>query len=229
MKRILFLLLFPCFIFAQNKGEVLSDTIYFGTIVNECGDTVYALTQTIELRGGRKFTNSEPVGFDENNPCSGVKLRDTASLVNFYANQMNDFGRQQAQKSKDFIFQTRSIRSFGVINTALINFRYPGIYATVEKLFADSLIGSYTLVRPGVANLPVTVVKTALGAVRIRLSGSSFLPVLVYSDGFITVRNIAGAGNDVDLYQIEPGRWISLLGNYQLVKKATQIVKPSAK
>jgi len=225
MKQILFLLLFPCFIFAQNKGEVLSDTIYFGTIVNECGDTVYALTQTIELRGGRKFTNSEPVGFAENNPCSGVKLRDTASLLNFYANPLIDFGRQQAQKAKDFIFQGRSIRSFGAINTALINFRYPGIYATTEKLFADSLIGSYTLVRPGVANLPVTVTKTALGAVRIRLSGSSFLPLVVYSDGFVTVRNIGGTGNDVDLYQIEPDRWISLLGDYQLVKKASQIVK----
>jgi len=225
MKQILFLLLFPIFIFAQNKGEVLSDTIYFGTSVNECGDTVYVLTQTIELRGGRKFTNLQPVGFDENNPCSGVKLRDTASLVNFYANPLIDFGRQQAQKAKNFIFQTQSIRSFRAINTALVNFRYPGIYATVEKMFADSLIGSYTLVRPGVTNLPVTVTKTALGAVRIRLAANSFLPLVVYSDGFITVRNIAGTGNDVDLYQIEPGRWISLLGNYQLVKKANQIVK----
>jgi len=52
---------------------------------------------------------------------------------------------------------------------------------------------------------------------------------LVYSDGFVTVRNIAGANQDVDLYQIEPGRWISLLGNYQLVKKVSQIVKAAAK
>ena len=230
MKQILFiLLLIPFLANAQRGGEVLKDTIYFSAAKNECGDSVYYLTEVVELRGGRKFTNSQPVGFSENDPCSGVRFRDTITLVRSYANPLIDFGRQQAQKSKDFIFQSRSLKGFNEVNRALISFQHPGIYPTVEKMFADSLVGAYILVRPSVANANVTIVKTTQGAVRVRLNASTFFPIVVYSDGWITVRNLAGANQDVDLYQIEPGRWVSLLSNYQLVKNIRQVVKAQQK
>lgn len=225
------IILFALPALAQRGGEVLKDTIYFGTEVNECGDTVYTLTEIVELRGGRKFTNSQPVGFSENDPCSGVRYRDTAALINSYANPLIDYGRQQATKAKDFIFQNRSLKSFTTVNKALELFGYTGIFKTVESMFADSLVGSYILVRPGVANTAVTVTQTAQGAVRVRLGANSFLPIVVYSDQFITVKNIAGADQNVDLYEMqgEKGRWVSLLGNYQLVKEARQVVAKSVK
>jgi hypothetical protein len=215
--------------FGQRGGEIVKDTIYFSTAVNECGDTVFMLTEIIELRGGRKFTNSQPVGFSENDPCSGVRYRDTATLLNAYVNPLIDYGRQQANKAKDFIFQNRSLKSFNSVDNALKAFGAPGLFKTVEIQFADSLVGNYILVRPGVANVTVPVVKTAQGAVRIRLAANSFLPITLYSDGWMTVRNVAGANQDVDLYQIEPGRWVSLLGNYQLVKSARQVVQKGGK
>ena len=212
-----------------QKGEVLKDTIYFGTTVNECGDTMFNLTEIVELRGGRKFTNSQPVGFDENNPCSGINARDTAQLLNFYTNPLIDFGRQQAEKAGAFIFQTRSLKSFTGVNKALVDFGMPSPLKTIEKAFVDSLVGNYILVRPGVASANVTVTKTAQGAARIRVNAQNIFPLTVYSDRWMLVNNIAGTDQNVDLYQIEPGRWVSLLGNYQLVKNVRQIVTKNSK
>lgn len=212
-----------------QRAEVVSDSIAFSTTINECGDTVVLLTEIIEFRGGRKVTNSQPVGFDENNPCSGIKIRDTATLVNFYANPLIDFGRQKAQAAVGFIFQKRDLKGFTGINTALIRFGRPGMLRQIEKTFADSLVGDYILVRPNVANTPVAVTKLPAGGVRIRINAQNIFPFTVYSDRWVLLQNIAGVGENVDLYQIEPGRWVSLLGNYQLVKQARQIVKTAAK
>lgn len=229
MKQLLFLLcLIPFFAFAQ-KGEVIKDTIFFITGVNECGDTVYFLTEIVELRGGRKFTNSQPVGFDENNPCVGIKRRDTMQLVNFYKNPLIDYGRQQSQKARDFIFQSRNLKGFNSINSALVRFSMPSPQKEIEKQFVDSLVGSYILVRPGVANANVTVTKSNQGAARIRVTSQTIFPLTVYSDTWMVAKDIAGTGQDVDLYQIEPGRWVSLLGNYQLVKNVRQVVSRTVK
>lgn len=228
-----YLFFFCILIFAlpglAQKGEIVKDTIYFSTVINECGDTVYQLTEIIEFRGGRKVTNSQPVGFDENNPCSGIKRRDTLQLVNFYANPLIDYGRQQAEKATSFIFQKRSLKGFTGVSDALVRFGMPNMLKRIENTFADSLVGDYILVRPGVANTPVAVTKLANGSVRIRINAQNIFPFTVYSDGWVLLQNIAGAGENVDLYQIEPGRWVSLLGNYQLVKQARQIVKTAVK
>ena len=212
-----------------QRGEIVKDTIYFGTTVNECGDTVYLLTEIIEFRGGRKVTNSQPVGFSENDPCSGIKRRDTLQLVNFYANPLIDYGRQQAEKAVGFIFQNRALKSFTGVNAALVRFGMPSMLKQIEKTFADSLFGAYILVRPGVNNANVTVTKTAQGQVRIRVNAQNIFPVTVYSDRWLLVQNIAGTDQNVDLYQIEKGRWVSLLGNYQLVKNARQVVQRGIK
>lgn len=230
MKQIL---LFCIVLFAlpamAQRAEVVKDSISFSATVNECGDTVVLLTEIIEFRGGRKVTNSQPVGFDENNPCSGIKYRDTATLVNFYANPLIDYGRQQAEKAVGFIFQNRSLKSFTGVNAALVRFGMPNMLRQIEKSFADSLVGSYILVRPGVNNANVNVTKLANGSVRIRINAQTIFPFTVYSDRWILVQDIAGTGQHVDLYQIEPGRWVSLLGNYQLVKSARQVVQRGIK
>ena len=230
MKYIVFIciILFALPALAQ-RAEVVKDSISFSTTVNECGDTVFLLTEIIEFRGGRKVTNSQPVGFDENNPCSGIKFRDTTTLLNFYANPLIDYGRQQAEKAVGFIFQNRSLKSFTGVNAALVRFGMPNMLKQIETTFADSLLGSYILVRPGVNNANVTVTKTALGNVRIRVNANSFFPLTVYSDRWILANNIAGTDQNVDLYQIEPGRWVSLLGNYQLVKNVRQVVQRGIK
>ena len=232
MKQILIfcIVLFALPALAQ-RAEVVKDSISFSTTVNECGDTVVLLTEIIEFRGGRKVTNSQPVGFDENNPCSGIKFRDTATLVNFYANPLIDYGRQQAEKATSFIFQNRSLKSFTGVNAALVRFGRPNMLRQIERTFADSLVGSYILVRPGVNNANITVTKTAQGAARVRLGANSFLPLVIYSDRMMTVQNIAGTDQHVDLYQLqgESGRWVSLLGNYQLVKSARQVVSRNVK
>lgn len=228
-----YILLFCIILFAlpvlAQRAEVVKDSISFSTTVNECGDTVFLLTEIIEFRGGRKVTNSQPVGFDENNPCSGIKYRDTATLVNFYANPLIDYGRQQAEKAVGFIFQNRSLKSFTGVNAALVRFGMPNMLKQIEKTFADSLVGSYILVRPGVNNANVNVTKVANGSVRIRINAQTIFPFVVYSDRWILVQDIAGTGQHVDLYQIEPGRWVSLLGNYQLVKNVRQVVQRGVK
>jgi hypothetical protein len=230
MKYLFFIciLLFALPALAQ-RAEVVKDSISFSTTINECGDTVYLLTEIIEFRGGRKVTNSQPVGFDENNPCSGIKYRDTLTLINIYANPLIDYGRQQAEKAIGFIFQNRSLKTFTGVNQALVRFGMPNMLRQIERTFADSLVGNYILVRPGVANANVTVTKTAAGAVRIRVNAQNIFPLTIYSDRWMLVNNIAGTDQNVDLYQIEPRRWVSLLGNYQLVKSARQVVQRGIK
>lgn len=229
--KYIFIFVVLCFaipILAQ-RAEVVKDSISFSYAVNECGDSIILLTEIIEFRGGRKVTNSQPVGYSENDPCSGVKKRDTTGLINFYANPLIDYGRQQAQDAAKFIFQTRSLKSFTGVNNALVRFGMPNMLKRIEATFADSLVGNYILVRPGVANANVTVTKTNQGAVRIRVNAQNIFPLTVYSDRWMLVNNIAGTDQNVDLYQIEPGRWVSLLGNYQLVKKARQVVSRNIK
>ena len=222
------IILFALPVLAQ-RAEVVKDSISFSTTINECGDTVYLLTEIIEFRGGRKVTNSQPVGFDENNPCSGIKYRDTLTLINIYANPLIDYGRQQAEKAIGFIFQNRSLKTFTGVNQALVRFGMPNMLRQIERTFADSLVGNYILVRPGVANANVTVTKTAAGAVRIRVNAQNIFPLTIYSDRWMLVNNIAGTDQNVDLYQIEPRRWVSLLGNYQLVKNVRQVVQRGVK
>ena len=108
-----------------QRAEVVKDSISFSTTINECGDTVFLLTEIIEFRGGRKVTNSQPVGFDENNPCSGIKYRDTTTLLNFYANPLIDYGRARAVDATKFIFQPRDLKSFTTVNKALADFGMP--------------------------------------------------------------------------------------------------------
>ena len=153
----------------------------------------------------------------------------TTTLLNFYANPLIDYGRQQAEKAVGFIFQNRSLRSFTSVSQALVRFGMPSMLKQIETTFADSLLGSYILVRPGVNNAKVTVTKTALGNVRIRVNAQTIFPLTVYSDRWILANNIAGTDQNVDLYQIEPGRWVSLLGNYQLVKSVRQVVQRGIK
>jgi len=226
MKQILLILLLaPLALFGQQKGEVIKDTLFFTTGLNECDSLVWFVNQYVELRGGRKVTDSAPVGFNENNPCEGIRARDTAQLIQFYANPLIDFTRQQATKAKDFIFQNRTLAGFDAVNKALTRKGLPSIYGTIERSFADSLVGNYILKRPGIADATVTIQKLPAGAVRIRVSAQSNFPLVVYGDGFVFAKNLAGTNKDVQLFQIEPGRWISLDRDYQLVKSVRLVVQ----
>lgn len=226
MKQILFILLFaPLALFGQQKGEVIKDTLFFTTGLNECDSLVWFVNQYIELRGGRKVTDSAPVGYNPNSPCEGIKARDTAQLMAFYANPLIDFTRQQANKAKDFIFQNRTLASFDAVNKALTRKGLPSIYGTIERAFADSLVGNYILKRPAVADANVTVQKLPAGTVRIRVNAQTNFPLVVYGDGFVFAKNLAGTNKEVQLFQLEPGRWISWDREYQLVKNARQVVQ----
>lgn len=225
MKKLLFILLLaPLALFGQKSGEIIKDTLFFSTGLNDCDSLVWFVNQYVEFRGGRKLTDSAPVGYNENNPCEGIKARDTAQLVAFYSNPLIDYTRKQANLAKDFIFQPQTLRSFDAVNKALTRKGLPSMYATIEKAFADSLVGNYILKRPGVADANVTVQKLPAGSVRIRVNAQTNFPLQVLGDGFVFARNLAGTNKDVQLFQIELGRWISLDREYQLVKNARQVV-----
>jgi hypothetical protein len=241
MKQIIFILLFaPLFLFGQQKSEVIKDSLRLYVDRNECGDSVWFAYTYVEYRGGRKASNSNPVAYSDSDPCAGIEKRDTAGLIQAIGNGviefdgktrvgLLDYGRQQARRAEAFIFQSKDLKSYTELNRALVAAGMPGLFKTIEKTVVDSLLGSYILVRPGVANANVTVTKTNQGQARIRVSGSVFFPLTIYSDQFLTVQNIAGTGQHVDLYEIQgqKGRWVSLLGNYQLVKNTRQIVQNS--
>jgi len=241
-----YIILFIILVFALpgfgQQGEVVKDSVRLYVDVNECGDSVWFAYTYVEYRGNKKASNSQPVGYSENDPCVGIGKYDTTGLYQAVANGaiefdgktrvgLLDYGRQQAQKAKDFVFQNQALKSYTELNRALLAAGMPGLFVSVEKQFADSLIGSYILVRPGVANANVTVTKTNLGAVRVRLTANSFLPIVLYADTWMNLRNVAGTGQHVDLFEMpgEKGRWVSLLGNYQLVKNARQVVQRGVK
>lgn len=223
-----------------QRGEVINDSLRLYVDKNECGDSVWFAYTYVEYRGGRKAINTNPVGYSDSDPCAGIAKYDTAGLFQAIANGviefdgktrtgLLDYGRQQARLAENFIFQPRALKSYTELNRALVAAGMPGLFKTMEKTFADSLVGSYILVRPGVNNANVNVTKLANGSVRIRINAQTIFPFTVYSDRWILVQDIAGTGQHVDLYQIEPGRWVSLLGNYQLVKSARQVVQRGIK
>jgi hypothetical protein len=86
------------------------------------------------------------------------------------------------------------------------------------------LVGNYILKRPGVADANVTIQKLPAGSVRIRVNAQTNFPLQVFGDGFVFAQNLAGANKPVQLFQIEPGRWISWDRDYQLVKNVRQVV-----
>jgi len=232
MKQMLFILLFaPLALFGQSKGEVIKDTLFFTTALNECDSLVWFVNQYVEFRGGRKVTDSAPVGFNENNPCDGIKARDTAQLIAFYANPLIDYTRQLSNQATPIIRQNQALQSFTAINRALTRRGLPSLFATTEKMFADSLVGNYILRRPGVADANVTVQKLPAGSVRIRVSASVNFPLIVYGDGFIIARNLAGTNRDVQLFQDLNDKWrfLSIDREYQLVENIRQVARGAQK
>ena len=240
MKYIFFFLLLSTTLLAQRGGEVKSDSIRLYLDTTECNTIVWFAETYVEYRGGKKNISYQIVGGSESDPCYGISANDTLGLIQAISNGaieydgktrpgLLDYGRKQAQIAQEFIFQSKALRSYEKQNKALINVGMPGLFKKIEAMFADSLVGDYILVRPGVANANVTVTKTNQGAVRIRVNSQTNFPLVVYSDGFMTARNIAGTNQDVDLYKIEKGRWVSLIGSYQLVKQARQVVQRGVK
>lgn len=223
-----------------QRGEVIKDSVRFYLDTTECNTIVWFAQTYVKYRGGKENISYQIVGGSDSDPCAGIAEKDTAGLFQAIANGviefdgktrtgLLDYGRQQARLAENFIFQPRALKSYTELNRALVAAGMPGLFKTMEKTFADSLVGSYILVRPGVNNANVNVTKLANGSVRIRINAQTIFPFVVYSDRWILVQDIAGTGQHVDLYQIEPGRWVSLLGNYQLVKNARQVVQRGIK
>lgn len=225
---------------APTNGEVIKDSLQLYVDANECGDSVWFAYTYVEYRGGRKAINSKPVGYSDSDPCAGIDKYDTTGLFQAVANGaiefdgktrvgLMDYGRQQAERSRAFIFQSKDLKSYAELDRALKAANMPGLFKTMESIVIDSLVGSWILVRPGLANTNVTVVKTAQGAGRIRINAQNFFPMTIYADRFFTAQNLAGTDQNVDLYEIQGNgtRWVSLLGNYQLVKDVRQVVSKS--
>ena len=119
------------------------------------------------------------------------------------------------------------MQSFTAVNRALTRRGLPSLFAATEKMFADSLVGNYILKRPGVADATVTIKKLPAGSVRIRVSASVNFPLIVYGDGFIIARNLAGTNKDVQLFQDlnDRGRFLSIDREYQLLENIRQVAR----
>lgn len=239
-----YLFLFCIILFAlpalAQRAEVVKDSVRLYLDTTECNTVVWFAQTYVKYRGGKENISYQIIGGSDSDPCAGIAEKDTAGLFQAIANGvlefdgktrtgLLDYGRQLAKLAENFIFQPRALKSYTELNRALVAAGMPGLFKTMEKSYADSLVGNYILVRPGVNNANVTVTKTAQGAVRIRVNAQNIFPITVYSDRWILANNIAGTDQNVDLYQIEQGRWVSLLGNYQLVKSARQVVQRGVK
>lgn len=224
-----------CFLFfavlaftQQRKPEIIRDTIYFEVLENECGESVWFSTEEVEFKGGRKFTDSKPVGYDEQNPCAGIKSTDTTTLLNYFANPFFiDRSRQLAEKAVEFIFEDQELRSVNRLVTALKRSGLPDLQPHVEKMFGDSILGTYKFVRP-VSGKPTredcTVSKRPNGNIVVRI-GTVNYPVAVLGDKRIEITNIPSNGQKTRLYLINPGRWSSITKDFQMVKNEKLIIE----
>lgn len=212
----------------QRKPEIIRDTIYFEVLENECGDTVWFSTEEVEFKGGRKFTDSKPVGFNDQDPCAGIKYKDTTTLLNYFANPLFiDRSRQLAEKAVEFIFEDQELRSVNRLIRALKDSGLPNLQLHVEKMYGDSILGTYKFVRP-VAGKPTredcTVSKRPNGNIVVRI-GSVNYPVAVLGDKRIEISNIPSNGQKIRLYLINPGRWSSITKDFQMVKNEKLIIE----
>jgi hypothetical protein len=84
--KVIILALFP--VFAYSQDNFVKDSIWFYTDLNQCDSVVWWVGYQVKLRGKVVSLNAEPVGYDKENPCSNIRGRDTATLVNFYKNTL---------------------------------------------------------------------------------------------------------------------------------------------
>ena len=223
MKQLLFILILaPWFLFGQKKDEIKIDSFFITVGLNDCGDSVYFENRYIEYRGGRKVSDMQPVGFDANNPCVNIKIRDTTTLLWFYGNPVIDYGRQQAQLATRFIFQKKQLAVFNQADKALRRAKMPSVLNNVQKIFQDSLVGNYKVARPGVADATGVISIRPNGSLRLAVNSTNYV-LNAWGDNMLEIVGIP-ANESTFLYQIERKRFISLHRKFQLVVSDRQVI-----
>lgn len=223
--KVIILALLP--VFAYSQGSFVKDSIWFYTDLNQCDSVVWWVGYQVKLRGKVVSLDAKPVGWDKENPCANIRGKDTATLVNFYKNNLVvDPGRQLADIAARLITQNSYDREAERVNTAIKRATTKDFFQEAEKEAADSLFGNYRLrtnVDGTVKTVDCQILRRPNGQVVIRTGTGQTVknyPLKFWGDARIEVTDLPQTGNKTTIYRIQGnrGRWVSFDRTLQVLK-----------
>lgn len=223
--KVIILALLP--VFAYSQDSFVKDSIWFYTDLNQCDSVVWWIGYQVKLRGKVVSLDAKPVAWDEKNPCANIRGKDTATLVNFYKNNLVvDPGRQLADIAARLIIQNGMDREAERVNTAIKKATAKDFFQEAEKEASDSLFGTYRLrtnINGTVTTVDCQILRRPNGQVVIRTGSGQTVqnyPLKFWGDARIEVTNLPQTGNKTMIYKIQGnrGRWVSFDRTLQVLK-----------
>ena len=176
MKKILFLILFPLFSFAQ-------DTIIIKKVIID-SDTVWQVKQITDA------DNSSLKVFDDSN-----------LIVPFLTNDLIDDSRKMADALNLIEKQNKFIANANKLDKSLTNGKIQGSFDYLQEQFKRFWLGNYSAIANGtkvVAGAEIFVNQT--GSLRIKIGESLNKPLIIISDTYGYILNYPNQGDRMVIY-----------------------------
>ena len=143
--------------------------------------------------------------------------------MGFYGNPVIEYGRQQAQRAYFLIFQKNQLAAYSQADKALRRAKMPSVLNAVQRVFQDSLVGTYKIARPGVADAQGVVSIRPNGSLRLAISGTNYV-LNAWGDSMLEIVGLP-ANESTFLYKLENKRFVSLDRKIQMVVQDRQIIQ----
>ena len=176
MKKILFLILFPLFSFAQ-------DTIIIKKVIID-SDTVWQVKQITDA------DNSSLKVFDDSN-----------LIVPFLTNDLIDDSRKMADALNLIERQNKFIANANKLDKSLTNGKIQGSFDYLQEQFKRFWLGNYSAIANGtkvVAGAEIFVNQT--GSLRVKIGESLNKPLVIISDTYGYILNYPNQGDRMVIY-----------------------------
>jgi len=231
-------IIFVTFSISLFSQSITRDSIWFFTELNPCDSSVWWMGYQVKYRNKVISVSSNPIGYDEKNPCANqIMARDTSTLVNYYKNSLIiDPGREIAGLALK-LFQSQSLdKEADRFNSAIKIATKKDLFLEIEKSFADSLFGTYRLrINTGtVTTVDCTITRRANGQIVIRTGSGQNVqnyPLKFYGDEKIEVTNLPRTGDKTIIFQIGKNkkRWSSIGKDLQVLGSDKLVIENLSK
>jgi len=176
MKKILFLILFPLFSFAQ-------DTIIIKKVIVD-SDTVWQV---------KKITDADN--------SSLTVFADSNLIVPFLTNDLIDDSRKMADALNLLERQNKFIANANKLDKSLTNVKIKGSFDYLQEQFKRFWLGNYSAIANGtkvVAGAEIFVNQT--GSLRLKIGESLNKPLVIISDTYGYISNYPNQGDRMIIY-----------------------------
>ncbi len=237
MKKLFFILLAlaPFVVFGQySEKDIKSDSSWYFTKANACGELVWWVGKTVTLKDGTEYPQIPiPVGWNDKIDCASmpdafIKAKDTTQLYAYFANtQIIDAGRAQARAAQLMIYEAQFKRGLKRLDQTFINSGLGSLFKFVEKTYGEEMLGTYKYVTIGADGKQsinaAEIIKRANGNYSLKVGSNNFA-LNIYGDEWIEILGLPGS-KSVSLFKVgTKERWASPNLEHQIVSKEGFII-----